>query len=90
MTLTKISSLLGIAQRAGFVVSGSNLVLREVARAKGQRAKSWLVLAAADALTPTGEDVIYSCLRRGALVARIPLMMEEMGRAIGRNGGAAP
>jgi len=84
MTISKISSLVGIAQRAGYIVSGSNLVSSEVSRAKG-RGRKLLVLVADDALTTTGIDLINTCFRAGVPVVRIPLSKDELGLAIGKN-----
>lgn len=84
MTTAKISSLLGIAQRAGFVTSGSNLVLAEVARNR-RKAGKWLVLVATDAQTSTGEDLIIKCLGAGFSVFRLPLSKDQLGLAIGKN-----
>jgi len=84
MTIPKIKSLLGIAQRAGYVTSGSNLILNQVSKLKG-RGEKRLVLVAKDALTPTGEDVIRTCLRAGHTVVLIPIDKSELGLSIGKN-----
>lgn len=81
MATTRIKNLLGIAQRGGFVVSGSNLVLREMSRGKNKG----LVLVAADAQTPTGKDLMAACLRKGHRVMTIPLSKAELGLAIGKS-----
>lgn len=83
--ISKIKSLLGIAQRAGFVVSGSNLIISEAAAIKGRRNKDWLVVLAQDALTATGEDVIKKCLSAGLTVVRIPVEKDELGLSIGKS-----
>lgn len=84
MTIPKLKSLLGIAQRAGFVTSGSDSLLREVAKARGKKAK-WLILVAEDAVTGTGEAIIRTCLGAGHSVLRVPIPMSELGLAIGKN-----
>jgi len=84
LATNRLKNLLGIAQRGGFVVSGSNLILREVARARG-KCNKWLVLIAADAQTPTGEDLIAACLDRGHIVIRLPFGKAELGLAIGKS-----
>lgn len=81
MAISKIKNLLGIAQRGGFIVSGSNLVLREAARGKDKS----LVLIAADARTPTGEDLISACRGKGHRVISVPLSKVELGLAIGKS-----
>jgi ribosomal protein L7Ae-like RNA K-turn-binding protein len=83
MTIPKISSLLGIAQRAGFVVSGSNMIMAEAAGLKGK--PKWLVVVARDALTTTGEDLIKKCLGAGLPVIRAPLDKADLGLTIGKN-----
>lgn len=83
MTVPKISSLLGIAQRAGFVVSGSNLLLSELSRKRA--GKGWLVVVAEDALTATGDDLIDKSLRAGLTVVRLPMTKFELGLTIGKN-----
>ena len=70
-----------MAQRAGFVTSGSNSVLGEIKKSRGKKAM-WLLLVADDAVTGTGEDIIHSCLRAGHTVVRVPI---PMGLAIGKN-----
>lgn len=83
MATTRIKNLLGIAQRGGFIISGSNLILREVARARDK--SKGLVLIAADAQTPTGEDLVAACLGKGYAVIRTPLSKVELGLAIGKS-----
>lgn len=84
MTISRVRSLLGIAQRAGFVVSGSNLILSEVSRYR-KKTGQLLVLVAADAQTATGEDLINKCLRAGLIVVKIPMDKLDLGLAIGKN-----
>lgn len=84
MTNTKFKNFLGIAQRAGCVISGSNLILSEVARNRKKMSK-WLVLVADDAQTTTGSELINTCLRAGHIVVRVPIPMSELGLAIGKN-----
>lgn len=84
MATNRIKNLLGIAQRGGYVVSGSDLVLREVARTRGNW-KNWLVLIAADAQTRTGEDLIAACRDKGHTVIRLPFGKAELGLAIGKS-----
>lgn len=81
MAITRIKSLLGIAQRGGFIISGSNLILREVARGKNKG----LVLIAADAQTPTGDDLVATCRGKGHRVITIPVSKIELGLAIGKS-----
>lgn len=84
MTIQKLKSLLGIAQRAGFVTSGNNSLLAEIHKSRGKKAR-WLVLVAEDAVTRTGEDLIHACLREGHTVVRVPIPMGDLGLAIGKN-----
>lgn len=84
MTTAKISGLLGIAQRAGYITSGSNLIFNEIAKKRG-RGRQWLVLMASDALTATGADLVEKCLKTGISVFRLPLDKREMGLSIGKN-----
>jgi|SRR5690554_712556 len=81
--IEKISSLVGIAQRAGFVISGSNLILREISRKRWKR--DWLVLVASDAHTTTGRQLVEKSRKAGLQVARIPLNKSQLGLAIGKN-----
>ena len=83
MATARIKNLLGIAQKGGFVVSGSNLILMETAK-KGKKAGE-LVLIAADALTPTGEDLAAACRGKWLAVRRAPLDKNELGLAIGKS-----
>ncbi|HBI55231.1 MAG: ribosomal L7Ae/L30e/S12e/Gadd45 family protein [Eubacteriales bacterium] len=83
MATTRIKNFLGIAQRGGFVISGSNLILREVARTRNK--SKGLVLIAADAQTPTGEDLIAACSGKGHTVIKTPLSKIELGLAIGKS-----
>lgn len=84
MTLTRIKGLLGIAQRAGFLCSGSSQVLDQVAKSRGKKDKG-LVLVAEDAVTGTGIDLIYTCLKAGITVVKVPVSMTDLGHAIGKN-----
>lgn len=81
LAISRVKHLLGIAQRGGFIVSGSNLILREVARGKHKG----VVLVAADARTPTGEDLISACRGKGHRVISVPLSKVELGLAIGKS-----
>lgn len=83
MTTAKISGLLGIAQRAGYITSGSNLIFNEV-KNRG-RDRQWLVLMASDALTATGVDLVKKCLKTGISVFRLPMDKRELGLSIGKN-----
>jgi len=84
MTINKVGSLLGIAQRAGFVTSGSNLILEEISRRRPVR-NNWLILVAADAQSGTGTELIQKGLKADLPVYRIPLVKLELGLAIGKN-----
>lgn len=73
--------MLGFAQRAGKIVAGNNLVLQAISRPKPKG----LVLVADNALTPTGQALIDKCRARGVPVFRVPLEMDALGQAIGKN-----
>lgn len=77
----KILSLLGFAQNGGKVVSGSNMVERQLPAKMAGR----LVLIARDATAPTADRVIRRCRNHAVPVYRIPVSMQELGQAIGKN-----
>lgn len=83
MATNRIKSLLGLAQKAGAVISGSNLILRELARA-GSKHRG-LVLLAADATSPTSQALAAASLAQGCIVVSIPLGKDELGLAIGKS-----
>ena len=79
----RIKGLLGIAQRGGYIISGNSMIIREATRA-GARTEG-LVLVAADAQSPTGENLISTCQRTGYTVHRVPINKDELGLAIGKS-----
>ncbi|MGV3464701.1 MAG: YlxQ family RNA-binding protein [Heyndrickxia sp.] len=78
MNQTKAMSLLGLANRARKVISGEELVLKEI---KSSRAK--LVLLSNDAAPNTSKRIQDKCL-----FYKVPVVMidnrEELGSAIGK------
>lgn len=76
--MTKVLSLLGLAMRAGKIVSGEELVLKEVRSGKAQ-----LVLLATDAAKNSEKKISDKCS-----TYQIPILRygtrQELGNAIGK------
>ncbi len=78
---TKLSSLLGLARRAGKITAGSNQIEAALSSTRPRA----IVLVADDATSPTAQKLIKRCLSRRIEVYAVPFTMEEMGSAIGKH-----
>jgi len=79
MKQNRWASLLGLAQRAGKVVSGEGLVVKEV-----QRGRAWLVLLSEDASANTEKKVTDKCAFYGVPLCKVPDRY-VLGGAIGKD-----
>ena len=80
--MTPVSGLLGLASRAGQIILGADLALREI---KGGRAA--LVLLDAGASEGTKKKLLDACSYRGVPAHMLPA--GEISRACGRDGRMA-
>ncbi len=82
---TKFAGLLGIARKAGKVVSGTNLVTDAI-RAGAPKNYPWTVFVAADASDNTKKRIQNCCTYYEIPLHPISLTAEKLGESIGKSG----